>query len=262
MKNRVLSYFQNINRDVAVVEEILTACRLPGLIPEGIFTHFAEAHGGAAGIMYTMRQFGCFKEHLETLSRKGLDFPIRHCANSGATLDYGMSHLDMVRAGIILYGISPSEDVMHPEDLQPVLHLKAVISHIKEIEPGSDVSYGRTYTADKKLRIATIPIGYADGYSRQLSGRGTVLVHGVRCPILGRICMDQCMIDVSAVPEARMGDTVTLIGRDGEEVICAEELAALQNTIPYEIICGISKRVTRVYLKNGQEDSVFDCILD
>ena len=260
--SRLGFYFQNINRDTAVVEEILTACCLPGLIPEGIFTHFAEADGGAAGMMYTMRQFGCFKELLETLCRKGLEFPIRHCANSGATLDYSMSHLDMVRAGIILYGMSPSEDVMHPEDLMPVLSLKAVISHIKEIEPGSDISYGRTYTAERKMRIGTIPIGYADGYSRQLSGCGSVLVHGVRCPILGRICMDQCMIDLSDVPEAVVGDIVTLIGRDGAEEISAGELAALQNTIPYEIICGLSKRVTRVYIKNGQEDSVFDCILD
>ena len=173
-----------------------------------------------------------------------------------------MSHLDMVRAGIILYGMSPSEDVLHPENLKPVLSLKAVISHIKEIEPGSDISYGRTYTAERRMRIGTIPIGYADGYSRQLSGCGSVLVHGVRCPILGRICMDQCMIDLSEVPEAAVGDVVTLIGRDGKEEISAGELAALQNTIPYEILCALSKRVTRVYIKNGQEDSVFDCILD
>ena len=260
--SRLGFYFQNINRDTAVVEEILTACSLPGLIPEGIFTHFAEADGGAEGTMYTMRQFGCFKELIETLSHKGLEFPIRHCANSGATLDYSMSHMDMVRAGIILYGMTPSDAVMHPENLKPVLSLRAVISHIKEIEAGSDVSYGRTYTAERKMRIATIPVGYADGYPRDLSGKGNVLVHGVRCPIIGRICMDQCMIDVTDVPEAKMGDTVTMIGRDGSEEIRAEELAELLNTIHYEVVCGISKRVTRVYLKNGEEDSVFDCILD
>ena len=151
---------------------------------------------------------------------------------------------------------------MHPATLRPVMSLRAVISHIKEIEPGSDISYGRTYTAEKKLRVATIPIGYADGYSRQLSGKADILVHGVRCPILGRICMDQCIVDVSAVPEAKVGDIVTLIGEDGGEVIRVEELAQIMDTIPYEVICGLSKRVTRVYLKNGQEDSVFDCILD
>lgn len=260
--SRLGFYFQNINRDTAVVDEIDAACRLPGLIPEGIFTHFAVADSGKDGMMFTMRQFGCFKELIETLGRRGLEFPIRHCANSGATLDYTMSHMQMVRAGIILYGMSPSEDVMHPEELKPVLSLRAVISHIKEIEAGSDISYGRTYTAQKKLRVATIPIGYADGYSRQLSGKASILVHGVRCPILGRICMDQCMIDISDVPAAKVGDTVTVIGEDGGDAIRAEELAALMDTIPYEVVCGLSKRVTRVYLKDGKEDSVFDCILD
>ena len=168
----------------------------------------------------------------------------------------------MVRAGVILYGLEPSEDVAQPDDFRPVLSLKTVISHVKEIEPGTDVSYGRTYTAQSRVRVATVPIGYADGYSRQLSNRGFMLVHGVRCPILGKVCMDQCMIDVSAVPAAQVGDTVTVIGCDGGGEITVDELAALLGTIHYEIVCGISKRVTRVYLKNGKEDSVFDCILD
>ena len=260
--SRLGFYFQDLNRDAAVVEEIKAACALPNLIPEGIFTHFAVADSGRDGMLFTMRQFGCFKDLIESLSHRGVEFPIRHCANSGATLDYSLSHMQMVRAGIILYGILPSEDVMHPENLKPVLSLRAVISHIKEIEPGSDVSYGRTYTAEQKLRVATIPIGYADGYSRALSGKGEILVHGVRCPILGRICMDQCVVDVSAVPQAQVGDVVTLIGADGEQVIRVEEIASHMDTIPYEVICGLSKRVTRVYLKNGEEDSVFDCILD
>ncbi len=260
--SRLGFYFQDLNRDTDVVREISTACSLPGLVPEGIFTHFATADSGKEGMMFTMRQFGCFKELIETLSHKGIEFPIRHCANSGATLDYSLSHMQMVRAGIILYGILPSDDVMHPEDLKPVMSLRAVISHVKELEPGSDVSYGRTYTADKKLRVATVPIGYADGYPRALSGKADILVHGVRCPILGRICMDQCIVDVTNVPEAKMGDTVTMIGRDGNEEIRVEELANMLDTIPYEVICGISKRVTRVYLKDGREDSIFDCILD
>ena len=260
--SRLGFYFQDLNRDVAVVDEIVSSCKLPGLVPEGIFTHFAVADSGKDGMMFTMRQFGCFKELIETLSHQGIEFPVRHCAHSGATLDYSLSHMQMVRAGIILYGIHPSSDVMHPAALRPVMSLRAVISHIKEIEPGSDISYGRTYTAEKKLRVATIPIGYADGYSRQLSGKADILVHGIRCPILGRICMDQCIVDVSAVPEAKVGDIVTLIGEDGGEVIRVEELAQIMDTIPYEVVCGLSKRVTRVYLKNGQEDSVFDCILD
>ncbi len=150
----------------------------------------------------------------------------------------------------------------HHDDFHPVLSLKAVISHIKEIEPGSDISYGRTYTAGERIRVATIPIGYADGYPRRLSGRASILVHGVRCPILGKICMDQCMIDVTAVSDAQVGDVVTMIGRDGDGEITVDELAEQIDTIHYELVCGISKRVTRVYLKNGLEDSVFDCILD
>lgn len=231
-------------------------------MPEGIFTHFAVADGGEAGEAFTARQLDCFAQLVESLAGAGVTFPIRHCANSGATLDYPESHMDMVRAGVILYGLEPSADVLHPGDFRPVLRLRSVISHVKAVEPGSDISYGRTYTAPSRVRVATIPIGYADGYSRQLSNRGSVLVHGVRCPILGKVCMDQCMIDVTAVPAAQVGDVVTLIGRDGDEEIRVDELAGLLDTIHYEIVCGISKRVTRVYTKNGREDSVFDCILD
>lgn len=260
--SRLGFYFQDAVRDAAAVEEIAAACRLPGLIPEGIFTHFAVSDGGADGEAYTRRQLSCFTALVAALREKGVTFPICHCANSGATLDYPESYLDMVRAGVILYGLEPSEDVAQPDDFRPVLSLKTVISHIKEIEPGTDVSYGRTYTAQSRVRVATVPIGYADGYSRQLSNRGFMLVHGVRCPILGKVCMDQCMIDISAVPAAQVGDTVTVIGRDGGGEITVDELAALLGTIHYEIVCGISKRVTRVYLKDGKEDSVFDCILD
>lgn len=260
--SRLGFYFQDIRRDMAAIEEIAGACRLPGLIPEGIFTHFSVADGGADGKAYTMRQLGCFTALIDALERRGVSFPIHHCANSGATLDYPVSHMDMVRAGVILYGLEPSADVAHPDDFHPVLSLKAVISHIKEIEPGSDISYGRTYTARERIRVATIPIGYADGYPRRLSGRASILVHGVRCPILGKICMDQCMIDVTAVPDAQVGDVVTMIGRDGDGEITVDELAEQIDTIHYELVCGISKRVTRVYLKNGLEDSVFDCILD
>lgn len=254
--------FQDLNRDAAAEAEIAEACALPGLISEGIFTHFAVADGGVEGAVFTMRQFGCFKELLEGLTRRGIHFSVRHAANSGAVLDYPMSHLDMVRAGVILYGLEPSDAVQHPDDLQPAMRLRTVISHIKEIPEGADVSYGRTYTTSRRTRIATVPIGYADGYSRHFSNRGEMLVHGVRCPILGKVCMDQCMLDISEVPEARVGDTVTVFGREGDAQITLGELAELLDTIHYEIICGISKRVTRVYMKNGREDSVFDCILD
>ena len=253
--------FQDAARDAVAVEEIAAVCRLPGLIPEGIFMHFAVSDGGADGKAYTKRQFARFTALIEALGERGVTFPIRHCANSGAVLDYPEMYLDMVRAGVILYGLEPSADVENPDDFRPVLRLKTVVAHIKEIEPGTDISYGRTYTATRHMRVATVPIGYADGYARRLSNRSFLLVHGVRCPIVGRICMDQCMIDVSAVPELRVGDTVTVIGRDGGEEITAGALADLLDTIHYEVVCNISKRVTRVYLKDGKEDSVFDCIL-
>lgn len=260
--SRLGFYFQDTARDGAAVEEIAEACQLPGLMPEGIFTHFAVADGGAAGSAFTDHQLDCFDTLIRKLAGRGITFEIRHCANSGATLDYPETHMDMVRAGVILYGLEPSEDVCNHGDFQPVLRLRSVISHIKEIEPGSDVSYGRTYTAQSRIRVATIPIGYADGYSRHLSGRGSILVHGVRCPILGKICMDQCMVDVTDVPQAQVGDVVTMIGRDGDAEISVSEIADLLDTIHYEVVCGISKRVTRVYTKDGREDSVFDCILD
>ncbi len=260
--SRLGFYFQDTKRDAAAVEEIAAACRLPGLVPEGIFTHFAVADSGEAGGEFTKRQLHCFQTLIQALADRGVTFQICHCANSGATLDYPESHMDMVRAGVILYGLEPSEDVQNHGDFWPVLSLRSVISHVKEIEPGSDVSYGRTYTAKSRIRVATIPVGYADGYSRHLSGRGSILVHGVRCPILGKVCMDQCMIDVTDVPQAQVGDVVTMIGRDGDAEIPVGELAALLDTIHYEVVCGISKRVTRVYTKSGREDSVFDCILD
>ena len=238
------------------------ACRRPGLIPEGIFTHFAVADGGENGKAFTLKQFSCFMALIVELEKQGITFKIHHCANSGAILDYPEMHLDMVRAGVILYGMEPSLSVEHHADFRPVLSLHSVISHVKEIEPGSDISYDRTFTAKERMRVATIPVGYADGYSRRLSNRGSVLIHGTRCPILGKVCMDQCMVDVSAVPQAKVGDTVTLIGRDGEDEITAAEIAGIMETIHYEVVCDISKRVTRVYLKNGKEVSVLDCILD
>ena len=260
--SRLGFYFQDIERDKEAVSVVAEACRRPGLIPEGIFTHFAVADGGENGKAFTLKQFSCFMALIVELEKQGITIKIHHCANSGAILDYPEMHLDMVRAGVILYGMEPSLSVEHHADFRPVLSLHSVISHVKEIEPGSDISYDRTFTAKERMRVATIPVGYADGYSRRLSNRGSVLIHGTRCPILGKVCMDQCMVDVSAVPQAKVGDTVTLIGRDGEDEITAAEIAGIMETIHYEVVCDISKRVTRVYLKNGKEVSVLDCILD
>lgn len=264
--SRLGFYFQEIGRDAAAIEEVKSVCALPGLYPEGIFTHFAVSDGGARGDAFTMRQFGCFKEMLEILEQAGIRFDVRHCANSAAVFDYPLSHLDMVRAGIIIYGLSPSADLRANADLRPCLALKSVVSHIKTVKPGATISYGRNYTAAAERRVATVPVGYADGYPRSLSpsdGRpsASVLIHGTRCPILGRICMDQLMADVTAVQDVRVGDLVTLIGRDQNETVTPEELAALEGTINYEVVCGISKRVPRVYLRAGQTESIYNQLL-
>ena len=244
------------------VEAIAKSCDLPNLDPEGIFTHFAVSDEGQAGDAFTMRQFGCFKEMIESLLREGISFAVRHCANSAAVFDYPLSHLDMVRAGIVIYGLYPSAALRNRPQLTPVLALKSVVSHVKEVKPGATISYGRKFTAGQAMKVATIPVGYADGYPRILSAQGAqVLIGGKRCPILGRICMDQLMADVSALPEVKVGDVVTLIGRDGAEEITADELAALEGSINYEVVCGLSKRVPRVYLKNGQVDSIYNALL-
>ena len=254
--------FQDINRDEAAIAAVKTACTLPGLLPEGIFTHFAVSDEGRAGDSFTMRQFGCFKEMTEALGREGLRFAVRHCANSAAVFDYPLSHMDMVRAGVVLYGLMPSQSLRSAPNLRPVLSLRSVVSHVKTILPGATLSYGRTFTAQQEMRVATVPVGYADGYSRRLEqGGAQVLIQGRRCPVLGRICMDQLMADVSALGEVPTGERVTLIGRDGAEEITAAELASWEGTINYEVVCALSKRVPRVYLKDGKMDSIYNQLL-
>lgn len=260
--SRLGFYFQDIGRDGDALQQVKRVCTLPGLHPEGIFTHFAVSDGGVDGDAFTMRQFGCFKELIEALQREGITFELRHCANSAAIFDYPLSHFDMVRAGIVIYGLYPSADLRHRPVLRPVLSLRSVVSHVKTLKAGATVSYGRDFTADREMTVATIPVGYADGYPRRLSpGGAQVLIHGRRCPILGRICMDQLMADVSALDSVKIGDVVTLIGRDGEEEILADELAACEGTINYEVVCGLSKRVPRVYLKNGKTDCIYNQLL-
>lgn len=257
--------FQDIFRDEGTINEVIKACSLPGLLPEGVFTHFAVSDEGKDGDAFTMRQFGCFKELSEALVRAGVGGdkpPIRHCANSAAVFDYPLSHLDMVRAGVVLYGLCPSEKLRARPDLRPVLSLRSVVSHVKTLLPGATVSYGRKFTADREMRVATVPVGYADGYPRALGpGGAVVLIRGQRCPVLGRICMDQLMADVTGVPGAAMGDRVTLIGRDGDEEITADEVARWEDTINYEVVCALSKRVPRVYLKGGKVESIYNQLL-
>lgn len=233
------------------IEEIRQACQLEGLLPEGIFTHFAVSDEGDGGQDFTMAQFGLFLHAVDQLQQRGITFPIRHCANSGATLDYPQTHLDMVRPGIIVYGLLPSQQIRHPLPLQPAMELKTIISMLKTVGPNTPVSYGSCFVTTRQTSLATIPIGYADGYPRLLHGKADMLVCGKRAPVVGRVCMDQLMLDVTDIPEAKVGMTVTIFGRDQGNAIPVDELASLNQTIPYEMVCIVGKRVPRVYLHDG-----------
>lgn len=219
--------------------------RMPGLDIEGIFTHFAEADNPASG--YTADQLGRFTALLEELEAAGICPPVKHAANSAGVYLYPESHFDMVRVGISLYGLHPSEATKGTVDLRPALSLKARLSFIKNVARGEGVSYGRTYRAPRDTVIATVPAGYGDGYSRLLSNRAEVLIGGRKYPAVGNICMDQFMVDVGPGATAAVGDEVVLIGRQGAEEITADEIAALLGTINYEVVCMINGRVPRVY---------------
>ncbi len=230
-------------------EELKELCGIEGLSVEGIFTHFAVADSDSPdNISYTDRQQQFITDTYDALAEMGVKLPCMHFMNSAATCYRNSPRSCFSRAGIIMYGLHPDISLDIPAGLEPVMELKAVISHVKTVQPGDCISYGRTFSADREMRIATVTIGYADGYSRLLSGKGEILVRGKRCRIVGRVCMDQLMIDVSDVPAARAGDIVTLIGRDGDDCITADELASVYGTIGYEVVCGISKRVPRIYV--------------
>lgn len=223
-----------------------------GLEVEGIFTHFARADEGDTTA--AKKQLGVFKNFIEKVEKQtDRQIPLKHCANSAAIIEMPEADMDAVRAGIALYGLWPSEQVSKDiVKLTPSLSLYSHIVYVKEIEAGTEVSYGGTYVADQKRRIATIPVGYGDGYPRGLSGKGYVLIHGQKAPILGRVCMDQFMVDVTEIPEAVMGDMVTLIGSDGQESITIEMLGEISGRFNYELACDIGKRVPRVYTKGGE----------
>ncbi|WP_019849791.1 alanine racemase [Desulfitobacterium sp. PCE1] len=228
-------------------EELFDCTKLPSLYIEGIYTHFATADHG--DLRFAREQLKEFLAICDRIKAQGVHIPIRHAANSGALLQMPEAHLEMVRPGIILYGLPPSRHVGNDIGLEPVLSWKARISHIKMVPQGETISYGRTFRTAYPTRVATIPIGYADGLRRSLSNKGEVLIKGRRTTMIGRICMDQTMLDVTKVPDVQMGDEVTLLGTDGYERIDATEMAGWLNTINYEIVCGISKRVPRIYIK-------------
>jgi len=228
------------------VKDFETIAKLPGFTIEGVFTHFAMADEPRHSI--TQEQHDRFTACCDALQKAGHDIPMRHCANSAAIVSHPGTHEDLVRAGIMLYGYNP---ISGGQELSPVMSLKAGIVRCENIAKGSGVSYGHTWCAGQDSRIATISIGYADGLARQLSGRVQFLLHGKPVRQIGRICMDMCMLDITDFPEAQTGDAVTIIGQDGQARMDARDYAALLDTIPYEILCAVGKRVPRVYLQNG-----------
>lgn len=256
--SRIGFMFQEPSRDAGTVEEIANVCGLEGLEAEGIFSHFAVADEGNDGCGYTLMQLDLFRKLVDQLALRGITFPLKHCSNSAAVLDYPDAQLDMVRPGIILYGLNPSGQVKNKIDLRPAMQLKSIISMIKTVEPQTSVSYGRRYTTKKQTVVATVPVGYADGYSRHLYTRASVLIRGKKAKIIGRVCMDQLMVNVTSIKDAKEGDVVTLFGRDGEAVISVDELAAYNHTISYELVCLLSKRVPRVYYRNGEAVAELD----
>lgn len=223
-----------------------------GIEVEGIFTHFARAD--ESDKTAAKKQLTEFREFIGQIEEKtGRKIPVKHCSNSAGIVEIPDANMDVVRAGITLYGLWPSNQVRKDiVKLSPALSLYSHIVYIKEIEAGTAVSYGGTYVADRVRRVATIPVGYGDGYPRGLSGKGHILIHGKKAPILGRVCMDQFMVDVTEIPEAAMGDRVTLIGREGQQEITMELLGELSGRFNYELACDITKRVPRVYTKGGE----------
>lgn len=217
---------------------------------EGLFTHFAKSD--ARDKTMANEQMENFRKMQEMLKERGVTIPISHCSNSAAIIDMPKANMNVVRAGISLYGLWPSDEVRKENiDLKPALSLKSQIVFLKELEKGRSISYGATYQTTELQRIATIPVGYGDGYPRSLSGKGYVLIHGKRAPVCGRICMDQFMVDVTRIPEAVEGDEVILIGSDGQERITMEEIGDLSGRFNYEFACDLGKRIPRVYVKNG-----------
>ena len=238
--------FADTKDSAEIIKEI---SMLPGISIEGLFTHFARAD--ESDKTFAEKQLERYMAFADQLKELGIQIPIHHCSNSAGIIDLPQANLDVVRAGITIYGIYPSQEVKKEcVPLKPVMKLKSHIAYIKDVEEGVEISYGGTFTTKRKSRIATIPVGYADGYPRSLSGKGSVLIRGQRAPITGRICMDQFMVDVTDLQDVSELDEVTLLGEDREAVLPVEELSALSGRFPYEFVCNISQRVPRIYKKS------------
>lgn len=246
--------YASLDKTVSAIRQI---CAMPGLECEGIFTHFAVSDAPAQP--YTEEQLALFLTLLERLEQAGITFPLRHASNSGGILNYPGARLDMVRQGISLYGMYPDSGCMDA-GLKPVMRLVTVVTQVHPLRAGETVSYGRTYTAEKDGVVAVLAAGYADGYPRLLSNRACVSIHGRRCPVLGRVCMDQMIVDVTDVPGVKAGDQAVLFG-GGPGEPTAGELAELAGTIHYELLCNVSARVPRVYMRAGAATAAHSYIL-
>ena len=234
--------------------------KLPGLYAEGLFSHFATAD--CADLTRAKAQADLFDTFDQMLRQRGIQIPLRHLDNSAGLMNF-TNHYEMVRSGIVTYGMYPSDEVS-PDllNLQPALQWRSRVTHIKVLDHGREISYGGTYITTRKTKVATVPVGYADGYRRSLSGKFYVLIRGRRAPILGRVCMDQMMVDITDVPDVRIDDPVVLVGSDGNDLITMEQIAAAADSFNYEFVCGISRRVARRYRQSGRIVKTVHYLLD
>lgn len=248
------------DKNHSATREIIKICKLKNLINLGIFTHLSSADSlDTDSIEYTKMQIEYYERVVNKLAQEGYHFTLHHVQNSAGISFLSNTNYDYARAGIIMYGVAPSNERLEYE-LKPVMELKSVVSMVKEIDANTCVSYGRKFISNKKRKIATVPIGYADGYPRLLSNKGYMLINGRRANIIGNICMDQLMLDISDIEDVKMGDTVTVVGKDGNEYIGFDDLSHLVSSISYEMMCLIGKRVPRVYTKGTNTIAVVDYI--
>ena len=232
---------------VADAEELFS---MPGLSVEGIFTHFAKAD--EKDKTSALEQYNAFSTFVKTLEGRGHDLGVRHIDNSAGAMELHSKGFDMMRLGIVIYGLYPSEEVDKSVVIRPAMQLVTHITHLKTLPAGCGISYGHTFVTERETRVATVSAGYADGYPRAQSGTGRVLIRGEYAPILGRVCMDQFMVDVSHIPDAEIGDEVVLFGTDGEKSISVEEVAEPAVSFNYELVCNVARRVPRIYVRNGE----------
>lgn len=236
-----------------VVSFIKETSKLKGIKIEGIFTHFSEAD--KKDKTFTELQIARFTRVITKLEKTGIQIPVKHAANSAGILDFPSCYFDLVRPGIMIYGLYPSKQVTHTINLKAAMSFKTAVAYLKTVPPGTSIGYGRSFITQKRSVIATLPVGYADGYNRLLSNKGEVLIRGRRAPVVGRVCMDMTQVDVSHIRGVRIGDEVVLFGKQGDDEIPVDEVASNIDTINYEIVCNIGKRVPRIYLRDLKKET-------